>query len=102
MLRKSRVVGSQMELRSCQRRRSSLRSSTTSVTKVPASAPAMSAPQDVPPGRTTISAIRISNRSNKPTHSIACSDWPVVDSICALFAVMSMHTSSRPRYACSC
>ena len=38
MLRKSRDVGSQMELRSCQRRRSSFRSSTTSVTSVPASA----------------------------------------------------------------
>ena len=44
MLRKSRVVGSQMALRSCQRRRSSFRNRTTRVTSVPAKAPAISAP----------------------------------------------------------
>ena len=97
MLRNSLVVGSQMELRSCQRRRSSFRSRTTSVTNVPANAPAMSAPQTVPPGSTTISAIKINSRSSRPIHSIDWSDWPVVASICARFVVMSMQVSSRLR-----
>ena len=51
MLRNSRVVGSQMELRSCQRSRSSLRSSTTRVTSVPASAPAIERSPEGPAGQ---------------------------------------------------